>query len=102
MAEPQDSQRMPHPSPKARRGWRGWFYFGPDAGIHAWLAADLTVVVIASFLASLYVWVDKPGPSDLGRQTLSGWLVRLLGVTFARAGGTALFLVLGLVLLGAL
>ena len=89
-------------TPGARRGWRGWFYFGPDAGIHAWLAADLTALVIASFLTILYVWVDKPGASDVGRHSLSGWLVGIFGPRFALVGGTVLFSLLSVALLALL
>jgi hypothetical protein len=81
---------------------RGWLDFGPRAGIHSWLAADFTAVVIASFLAILYVWVDEPGPTDAGRRSLGGWLVALFGPRWARVGGVALFSALSLVLLRAL
>ncbi len=92
----------PSQIPPAPTGWRGWFYFGPRSGIHSWLVADLTVVVIASFLTILYVWVDKPGPSDVGKHSLSGFLVALFGPTWALAGGMAFFTVLSGLLLWAL
>src|SRR5258705_13111052 len=100
MTDSPDSKSLP--SKKAPRGWRGWFYFGPDAGIHAWLGADLMVVVIASFLTILYVWGDKPEASDAGKHTLSGLLVGVFGPRFALGGGVALFTVLSLLLLAAL
>ncbi len=102
MPEPPDSNLGTLPSPRSGRGWRGWFYFGPDAGIHAWLIADLTAVVIASFLTILYIWVDKPGPGDAGKHTLSGLLVATFGPRFALGAGMALSTVVSLLLLAAL
>jgi hypothetical protein len=102
MTELKRSQPVTPPARKEWQDWRAWLDFGPRAGIHAYLAADLTVVVIASFLTILYIWVDRPGPSDAGQQTLSGWLVGIFGPRWALPGGLALFSALSVVLLGLL
>src|SRR4051794_8922495 len=81
-------------APGTERQRRGWTYFGPEAGIHSWLFADLLVLVIASLLGILYVWADRPQASDAGTHTLSGWLVGIFGARLALPGGLILFSVL--------
>ena len=102
MTESNPSHPETPPARQERPFWRAWLEFGPRAGIHSWLAADLTAVVIASFLTILYIWVDKPGPADLGKHTLSGGLVAIFGARWARPGGMALFSVLSVILLSLL
>jgi hypothetical protein len=55
--------------------------------------------MMASSLAILYVWVDRPGASDAGQHTLSGKLVDTFGATWALPAGMAIFTLLALLLL---
>jgi len=57
------------------------------------------VLTIACALATAYVWVDNPGPTDAGRHTLSGWLVDTFGPVSARPAGIAMFAGLTLLLI---
>ncbi len=43
-----------------------------------------------------FVWQDRPDASDVGRHSLSGWLVETFGAHQARPVGTAIFAVLTL------
>ncbi|HEV7672534.1 MAG TPA: hypothetical protein VGS22_28785 [Thermoanaerobaculia bacterium] len=55
------------------------------------------VLTMACALATAYVWVDNPGPTDAGRHSLSGWLFDIFGAG-ARPAGIAIFALLTLLL----
>jgi hypothetical protein len=54
--------------------------------------------VLGSVGAAFYVWQDRPGLSDAGLPTLSGWLVDTFGPRAAEPVGIFLFSVLALLL----
>jgi len=58
------------------------------------------VLTMACALATAYVWVDNPGPTDAGRHSLSGWLVDTFGPASARPTGLAIFALSTLLLVG--
>jgi hypothetical protein len=66
------------------------------------VGALLFLAVGAAPLRILYVWQDRPGVTDRGEHTLSGWLVDVFGVRFARPAGMLLFALLSVVLLALL
>lgn len=91
MAQPSRPVSQDPPRPARRSPLWAWLDFGPRAGIHTYLGADLVVLVIAVFLGGVYVWVDRPGPADAGARALSGLLVALYGPRWARLAGVATF-----------
>jgi hypothetical protein len=69
----------------------------PDR-IVGWVAGlPLFATFTAAFL-TYFVWDDRPDASDVGRHSLSGWLVETFGVHQARPVGTAIFAALTIIL----
>jgi hypothetical protein len=60
----------------------------------------MILAMLASALLAIYVWDDRPGVSDLGQRSISGWLVSVFGAQWATPAGIALFSGLALFLLG--
>ena len=52
----------------------------------------------ASAFLTCFVWQDRPDASDVGRHSLSGWLVETFGAHQARPVGTAIFAALTILL----
>jgi hypothetical protein len=61
------------------------------------LALPLFATMTAALL-TYFVWDDRPDASDVGRHSLSGWLVETFGAHWARPAGTAIFAVLTVIL----
>jgi hypothetical protein len=57
----------------------------------------LFAMFISAWL-TYFVWDDRPDASDVGRHSLSGWLVETFGAHQARPVGTAIFAALTLTL----
>jgi hypothetical protein len=60
----------------------------------------MILAMMASAFLALYVWDDRPGASDIGHRSLSGWLVGVFGAQWARPAGILLFSALAVLLLG--
>jgi hypothetical protein len=94
------------------RNWRAWWADeeqprSTTVRTFDWTSAILRRVLIlmilamlASALLAIYVGDDRPGVSDVGQRSISGWLVGVFGVQGARPAGIALFSGLTLFLLG--
>lgn len=69
----------------------------PDR-IVGWVAGLPLFAMFTSAFLTYFVWQDRPDASDIGRHSLSGWLVETFGVHEARPVGTAIFAVLTIAL----
>ncbi|HXU33576.1 MAG TPA: hypothetical protein VN851_23660 [Thermoanaerobaculia bacterium] len=54
--------------------------------------------MVASVLAIVYFWVDPPDATDAGQITVSGRLIDLFGAKWALLGGTAILILVALLL----
>jgi hypothetical protein len=64
----------------------------------AWVAGFPLFAMFTSAFLTYFVWQDRHDASDVGRHSLSGWLVETFGVHQARPVGTAIFAVLTILL----
>jgi hypothetical protein len=66
--------------------------------IVGWVAGLPLFAMFTSAFLTYFVWQDRPDAGDVGRHSLSGWLVETFGVHQARPVGTAIFAALTIIL----
>jgi hypothetical protein len=71
--------------------WRRLLLRDPRTEMSGAMLLVLMFGTIASSLCALYVWADRPDASDVGKHSLSGWLVDTFGTHWAMPVGLALF-----------